>query len=99
MCQWNNIDVHALSLFRPPVNFKFKDPKQGDIFIMDYGHGIGHTGFVDSVDQDGIHIHTIEGNTNDEGSREGFEVCRRTRKISACKGFIRLPITTVNDLV
>ena len=24
-------------------------------------------------------IHTIEGNTNDEGSREGYEVCKRIR--------------------
>jgi Putative peptidoglycan binding domain len=32
---------------------------------------------------------TIEGNTNDEGSRNGYEVCRRTRSIPS-KDFIRL---------
>jgi hypothetical protein len=32
---------------------------------------------------------TIEGNTNDEGTRNGYEVCRRTRSI-ASKDFIRL---------
>ena len=36
-----------------------------------------HTGIVIGVDGD--LIHTIEGNTNDEGSREGFEVCLRRR--------------------
>ncbi len=70
-------------------NFKFKSPMAGDIFIMDFGKGLGHTGFVESVE--GESIHTIEGNSNDEGSREGYEVCRRTRKISSCIGFIRLP--------
>lgn len=69
-------------------SMKVKVPMQGDIFIMDFGKGLGHTGFVEGVDGDSIH--TIEGNTNDTGSREGYEVCRRTRKISAMKGFIRL---------
>ena len=55
---------------------------------MDFGKGLGHTGFVEKVE--GNVIHTIEGNTNDTGSREGYEVCRRTRKVEQCKGFIRL---------
>jgi CHAP domain len=63
-------------------------PMAGDIFIMDFGKGLGHTGFVENVVGDSIQ--TIEGNSNDEGSREGYEVCRRTRKISSCKSFIRL---------
>ncbi|MBP8113816.1 MAG: CHAP domain-containing protein [Chitinophagaceae bacterium] len=67
---------------------KFTTPEPGDVFIMDYGKGFGHTGFVESVD--GETIHTIEGNTNDEGDREGYEVCRRKRKISSCIGFIRI---------
>lgn len=62
----------------------------GDIFIMDFGKGLGHTGFVEFI-EDGI-LHTIEGNTNDTGSREGYEVCRRTRNTSAIKGYIRIPI-------
>lgn len=75
--QWNKIDHQ----------YKFNDPQAGDIFIQDHGGGLGHTGFVEYVSGD--NIHTIEGNTNDEGVREGFEVCRRVRKISSCKGFIR----------
>ena len=33
---------------------------------------------------------TIEGNTNDEGSANGYEVCRRTRSM-AKKDFIVIP--------
>ncbi len=36
-----------------------------------------HTGFAFNFS--GSTFETIEGNTNDEGSREGYEVCRRTR--------------------
>jgi hypothetical protein len=78
LSQWNVVDK----------KYKFAKPQVGDIFIMDYGKGLGHTGFVERVE--GLIIHTIEGNTNDEGSREGYEVCRRTREISKCRGFIRI---------
>ena len=36
-----------------------------------------HAGFVIEFDQETFD--TIEGNTNDEGSREGYEVCVRSR--------------------
>jgi len=62
-------------------------PEVGDIFIMDFGKGLGHTGIVERVD--GNHIHTIEGNSNDTGSREGIEVVRKIRSISKIKGFLR----------
>lgn len=81
--QWNEIENQP---FQPKC--KFTTPLPGDIFIMDFGKGLGHTGFVEKVEGDVIH--TIEGNTNDTGSREGYEVCRRTRKIKDCKGFIRI---------
>ena len=76
--QWNK---------RPVL--RVKTPQTGDIFIMDYGKGQGHTGFVSQVLPNGI-IETIEGNTNADGSREGYAVCKRTRKISSCIGFLRL---------
>jgi hypothetical protein len=76
--QWNEINK----------KYKFAKPLAGDIFIMDFGKGLGHTGFVERVEGD--ILHTIEGNTNDTGSREGYEVCRRTRKVKDCKGFIRI---------
>ncbi len=46
-----------------------------------------HTGIVLSAE---INIfHTIEGNTNDDGDREGYEVCRRIRNYEG-KDFILL---------
>lgn len=78
MMQWNSV----------PPGSKVKVPQPGYIFIMDYGKGLGHTGFVEKVE--GASIHTIEGNTNDEGSREGYEVCRKIRAISKCKGFVKI---------
>lgn len=66
-----------------------KEPKAGDIFIIVYPNGTGHAGFVEKVLPNG-QIQTIEGNTNDDGSREGYEVCRRVRKISTITAFIRL---------
>jgi hypothetical protein len=65
-----------------------KVPQVGDIFIMDYGKGLGHTGIVIGLDK--TFIYTIEGNTNDSGSREGIEVCYKQRPINKIKAFIRL---------
>jgi hypothetical protein len=39
-----------------------------------------HTGIVVSTSAETFK--TIEGNTNDDGSREGYEVCARTRGYS-----------------
>lgn len=78
--QWSNVNP----------KFKVKTPQPGDIFIMDFGSGHGHTGFVEAVAGD--RINTIEGNSNADGSREGYEVCRKPngRPISSIKGFIRI---------
>lgn len=78
--QWQNI----------PVSYKVKTPQPGDIFIMDFGQGHGHTGYVEKVD--GNRIETVEGNSNADGSREGYEVCRKPhgRPISSIHGFIRV---------
>ena len=78
MAQWNE---------RPAL--RKSAPQAGDVFILDHGAGKGHTGFVEKVLANGT-FQTIEGNTNDEGSREGYEVCRRVRKTISCKGFLRL---------
>jgi hypothetical protein len=61
--------------------------KPGHIFIMSFGGGLGHTGLVKAVN--GGFITVIEGNTNNNGSREGIGVFERTRKVSSInKGFI-----------
>lgn len=77
----------VLAMWNARPSLRVTVPQPGDIMILDYGKGLGHTGFVEKVV--GNNIHTIEGNTNDEGSREGYEVCRRVRKLSTVKGFLR----------
>lgn len=49
----------------------------------------GHIGFVKSLDLDKWTFETQEGNSNDEGSREGKEVCSNTRAISSHVVFIK----------
>lgn len=92
------LNIPSIQLFRSggvlnvwnhtPINQKVTAPIPGDIFIEDHGHGLGHTGIVESVD--GQFINTIEGNTNNNGSREGVEVERKRRLIQKEKGFIRV---------
>ncbi|HWM92094.1 MAG TPA: peptidoglycan-binding protein [Thermoanaerobaculia bacterium] len=64
--------------------------KPGHIFVIDTGPagGAGHTGLVERVL--GGKLVTIEGNTNEGGSREGVGVFRRTQRTIASinKGFI-----------
>lgn len=64
-------------------------PQPGDIFIILHKDGSGHCGFVEEVH--GNHIHTIEGNSNEDGSSNGYKVCRKPygRPISEVTGFIR----------
>ena len=70
------------------TNFRVHgDPRPGDIGILDLGKGLGHMFIVERVHND--HVDTIEGNTNDEGSREGYEVCRRNRLKSKVLGYLR----------
>lgn len=78
----------VLDQFNSRLLLVAKIPQTGDIFIMDYGKGMGHTGIVEKIV--GSTLHTIEGNTNDEGSREGFEVCRKKREIKTIKAFLRV---------
>jgi hypothetical protein len=63
--------------------------KPGYIFIISTGGGFGHAGIVESVE--GSFITTIEGNSNDDGSREGTGVFRRVnrRKMNSInRGFL-----------
>lgn len=53
--------------------------KPGQVFIMDFGGGKGHTGLIESVV--GGQVQTIEGNTDASMTREGGGVYRLTRKL------------------
>lgn len=67
-----------------PSNETYK-PEPGDIVTYTFSH----IGIIESVS--GGSFVAIEGNTNDDGSREGYEVARRTRTREAVRQFIRLP--------
>ena len=82
------VSAGVLSVWAHTTALHTFDPQPGDVFIMEFSHGLGHTGLVELVDGD--HIHTIEGNTNDDGSREGYEVARRIRKKQSILGYIRV---------
>ena len=70
-------------------------PEVGDVFLVYYPSlkRFAHTGIVVSVDgataQAGGLAHTcttVEGNTNDDGSREGRMTLRKTRRFSMQRG-------------
>jgi hypothetical protein len=58
-------------------------------FIISYGGGAGHTGII--VQIEGDVLHTIEGNSNKNGGREGYEVVTHCRGIDdrSILGFIK----------
>lgn len=65
-------------------------PEVGDVFLLYYSSlgRFAHTGIVTAVNADGT-IGTLEGNTNDGGSRDGWGVFRRTRRVGSRDRFIR----------
>jgi hypothetical protein len=63
--------------------------RPGQVFILDHGRGMGHTGFVRQ--SFGGPFRTIEGNSNPTGSRNGlgvFELNRRKLADPSLRGFI-----------
>lgn len=65
-------------LLGDPVGAERLKITPGSFFLLRKAAGDWtHTGVVVSADADVVH--TIEGNTNDDGSRNGYEVCQRTR--------------------
>ncbi len=65
---------------RPKTAVELASVKPGYLFLVrKTNNNWAHIGVVEAVRGDAML--TIEGNTNDSGSAEGFEVCRRTRGI------------------
>jgi hypothetical protein len=64
-------------------------PEAGDIF--DLLPSVSHIGIVAQDYDSGADVHTIEGNTNDAGSREGDGIYLKTRKLAGIGIFIRIP--------
>lgn len=85
LSHWNNSrgkKISAKTAMQNPAVVK-----TGQIFIVDHGRGMGHTGIIERVD--GGFIYTIEGNSNPQGSSNGIGVFQLARKINKInKGFI-----------
>jgi hypothetical protein len=65
-------------------------PAAGDLFlVMRHPTDAVHVGVVTSVGK--TSVKTVEGNTNNDGSREGWGVFARERRFSPNLQFIRLP--------
>jgi hypothetical protein len=88
LAHWNGAPAKGAT--RIPKSNAVNDPsllRPGMIFIMEFGGGKGHTGFIESVQ--GGQIATVEGNTDASKTREGGGVYRLTRKlVEINKGFI-----------
>ena len=60
------------------------------VFVVDRGHGLGHTGFCLELRPDGTML-TVEGNTDPGGDREGDGVYARSdRRADSCAGFLAI---------
>lgn len=75
-----------------PPNHATHRPHKGDIVVYTFSH----IGIVESVG-DGM-VRTIEGNTNEGGSREGTTCEQKDRVFGIIRCFIRLPIPANYDL-
>lgn len=70
------------------INAKDSPPLQADVFGVYYNNlkRIAHIGFIDRWPREGDYFITVEGNTNNNGSREGNGVYKKRRlKRSAYK--------------
>jgi Putative peptidoglycan binding domain/CHAP domain len=86
---WEQANANGAGIVTHDV--AFADPSHvlpGMIFVITMSGGHGHCGLVSRVI--GNSLETIEGNTNDDGSRDGIGVFRRTgRSIASInRGFI-----------
>lgn len=66
------------------------EPMPGDLVTFKFSH-IGIVEHVGRGKGAGV-ITTIEGNSNDAGEREGYEVCRKARTLAQVRNFIRVPV-------
>lgn len=76
----NALKDNNSSIFIDRKKLKASDISVGDLFLVVNSKGTPrHIGVVSGID--GEVFACYEGNTNDEGSREGYELCERRRKL------------------
>jgi hypothetical protein len=89
LAHWNQAERHGATRIRPfDAVARPELIKPGQIFVLDYGRGVGHMGLITAI-RTGKLV-TVEGNTNGGGSREGIGVFERSGRTIASinKGFI-----------
>jgi len=81
-------------------------PAPGDVFVIDTGApgGAGHVGIVEAVNPAGDLLTTLEGNGNEDGSREGTKVVRhqwrpRDGKRGRVVGYLQMIAAVIPDVV
>ena len=90
LAHWNK-SASVPGILRVKRDEAVADParvRPGALFIIDLGGGLGHSGMVESTANG--RLVTVEGNTNDAGSRNGIGVFRRTARkiVEINKGFV-----------
>lgn len=65
-----------------------REPMRGDLVVYSFSH----CGIVADVDPSEPVFHAIEGNSNTDGGRDGYEVVRHARNFSSVNRFVRLPV-------
>jgi hypothetical protein len=83
---WNNTPTELRLMKKDATEVTVLPGYQG---IMNFGKGKGHTFIVERVE--GRTIHTVEGNSDANGSRTGGMVCRNKRSLDDDRlvGFIK----------
>lgn len=79
-------DGKGVDLYKPVTSGNRPYVRAGDIVVFQFSH----IGLAISEENRGGYIQTIEGNTNDAGSREGGSVLEKTRNIANVRSIIRI---------
>ena len=91
--EWAN--GNGAIVFKPHDGMYF--PACGDIVLYRFGNHprYNHIGVV--VSFDGDTVYTVEGNTNEEGGRDGDGVYSKERSLNICAAFIRTAVRTLEE--
>lgn len=77
----------ALALYFKNPDLRIDEPTANCIGVIDHRQGLGHTFFIETA---GDTCHTIEGNTDPQGRREGYMVAERDRPRADITYFLRI---------
>lgn len=84
---WSRLQDNSTNTKTPPRG----DIQPGDIVTFRFTNG-GHTGFAVTAPDKNGNFFSVEGNTDQAGSREGGGVFRKRRNVSQIHGRIRFTV-------